>query len=297
MTARTWGIAAVIAAAVLWGTTGTVQALLPPDRAPLAVGALRLAIGAVSLIVLAAVQIGRIPLRTLPWPGIIAAGIAIGGYNLLFFRAVSEAGVGIGTAITIGSAPIWATVVETVQTRHLPRPIRLLGQALSITGVAVLSASGEVTASTLGIALALGAGACYAAYSLITSRISHRAPSTAIAAATFTVAALVALPVLAITPIAWAAAPAPVAALLFLGIGATGLSYALYTLGLGRVAASTGVTLALAEPVTAWILALLIVGESATLPGMSGVALILIGLVLVTRPAPQMASEARADGP
>ena len=285
MTGRTWGIAAVIAAAILWGTTGTVQALLPPERAPLAVGALRLGIGALALIILAAVRIGRsISLRRLPWPGIIAAGIAIGGYNLLFFRAVSEAGVGVGTAITIGSAPIWATLVETLQTRRAPRPIRLAGQALSITGVAILSLTGGATGSTLGIALALGAGACYAAYSLLTSRISHRAPSTAIAAATFTVAALIALPVLAITPLTWAAAPAPIAALLFLGVGATGLSYALYTWGLGRVAASTAVTLALAEPVTAWLLALIIVGEAVTLPGLTGAALILFGLILVTRP-------------
>ncbi len=277
---RAAAVAAIVVAAMLWGTTGTIQAVLPEGREPLAVGALRLMIGAVSLIVLAAFQRARVP-RGMPWPGVVFAAAAIAGYNLLFFHAVTLAGVGIGTAVTIGSAPIWASLFELVVLRRGPGLLRGAGQAVSICGVALLGLAGGAVASAPGVALSLGAGACYAAYSLATSRVSGRAPPAIIAAATFTLAALLAAPILVILPPVWIAGPSSWAALVFLGAGATGLSYALYTWGLGRVAASTAVTLALAEPVTAWLLATLFVGEEVTVRSLTGVSLILVGLAIV----------------
>ncbi|MHA6325151.1 DMT family transporter [Roseivivax sp. CAU 1753] len=295
--ARGIGIAAVLAAAILWGTTGTVQTFLPPDRAPLAVGALRLLVGAVALWALALAQPeSRRALTRLPWRGIVFAGIAIGLYNLLFFWGVTEAGIGVGTALTIGSAPIWATAYEALFLARVPPPMRAVGLLLSILGVGVLAVSGAGgVASPLGIALTLGAGACYATYSLATSRIGGRAPSTAIAAATFGVAALVTLPALFVLPLAWLAGPVALGAILFLGVAATGLSYALYTWGLTRVAASTAVTLALAEPVTAWLLATFLVQEPVTASGLAGALMVLAGLAFVTtaRSVPASSSDAR----
>lgn len=279
------GIAAVILAAMLWGTTGTVQTLLPPGRDPVAVGALRLAFGALALVALALARPEtRRALPRLPWAGIVAAGLSIGAYNLVFFWAVAEAGVGIGTAIAIGSAPVWATGWEVLAARRMPAPLRLAGQGVSIAGVAILALGGGAGAAggaALGALLALAAGACYAAYSLFTSAVGRRAPSTAIAAATFTVAALATLPALAFVPLDWLAGWRAWAGVIYLGVGATALSYALYTWGLTRVAASTAVTLALAEPVTAWLLATFQVGEPVTLRGTLGAGLILAGLAVV----------------
>src|SRR6056297_2150819 len=42
-------VLAALAAAMLWGTTGTLQSLLPADRQPLVVGALRVILGAAAL--------------------------------------------------------------------------------------------------------------------------------------------------------------------------------------------------------------------------------------------------------
>ena len=107
-------------------------------------------------------------------------------------------------------------------------------------------------------------------------------PSTVIAASTFTVAALVTAPVLFMVPLDWLAGSSAWTGLVFLGVGATALSYALYTWGLTRVTASTAVTLALAEPVTAWFLATIVVGEAVTPGGLTGVVMILTGLLVVT---------------
>ncbi|KAA9010178.1 DMT family transporter [Histidinibacterium aquaticum] len=281
---REAGIAAVVLAAVLWGSTGTVQALLPEGREPLAVGALRLAIGAAALLVLALVRAEtRAGLRRVPWRGAIGAGLSIGAYNLLFFWAVLEAGVGVGTAVAIGSAPLWTTAYEAVILRRDPGLLRAMGQGVSILGVALLGLVGGGPAGSLaGLGLSLAAGACYAGYSLITSRSGSRAPSTSLAAATFSVAALATSPVLFLVPLGWSTTLGAWVALAFLGIGATGLSYAFYTWGLTRVAASTAVTLALAEPATAWLLATLVVQEPVTPANLAGVALILVGLAVVS---------------
>lgn len=282
---RLTGVAAVVAAAILWGSTGTTQALLPEGRDPLAVGALRLVFGAAALIALALSQPEcRRAAAHLPWRGIIFAGVAIGAYNLFFFWAVSEAGVGIGTAIAIGGAPVLATMFEIAAEGRWPTRLRAAAQCVSIAGVGALALAGgeDGQASLFGALLALAAGASYAAYSLTTSRIGRRAPSAALAAATFAVAALVALPALFVAPLGWLSGGGTWGALLFLGVGATGLSYALYTWGLTRIAASTAVTLALMEPVTAWILATTVVGEPITPGKAAGAALILFGLAIFT---------------
>ncbi|WP_106746642.1 DMT family transporter [Yoonia maritima] len=277
-------VGAVLLAACLWGTTGTVQTLLPGDREPVAVGALRLAFGALFLLGLAvANRESRKAFHLLPPAEVVIAGIAIGGYNLLFFYAVSLSGVGIGTALTIGSAPLWATLWEIFVGRKLPGKMRTAGQCVSIIGVGMLGLVGTTAeGSVFGIILALGAGACYACYSLATSRMTQRAPTTTIAAATFSIAAVITLPALLFVPLGWLADPSAWVGVVFLGFVATGLAYAFYTWGLMHIAASTAVTLALAEPVTAWLLATFFVGETATMQSVIGAVLVLLGLIIVT---------------
>jgi DME family drug/metabolite transporter len=51
---------------------------------------------------------------------------------------------------------------------------------------------------------------------------------------------------------------------------------------LRHVAASTAVTLALTEPVTAWVLATVVVGEPLSAQKVLGAVLVLAGLTVVT---------------
>ncbi|MCK4536659.1 MAG: EamA family transporter, partial [Desulfuromonadales bacterium] len=50
---RTGGVWFVLGAALLWGTTGTSQTFAPAGFDPIVIGALRLAIGGVALMLLA----------------------------------------------------------------------------------------------------------------------------------------------------------------------------------------------------------------------------------------------------
>lgn len=135
----------------------------------------------------------------------------------------------------------------------------------------------------LGLAMAVGAGGCYAFYSVLTSQMSAHAPPAAIAGASFGLAGLAMIPLLVAIPPLWVLTPQAMLAMLFLGVIATGLSYALYTWGLTRVAPATAVTLALAEPLTAWVLATGVLGEAITPLKALGALALLAGLVLVAR--------------
>ncbi len=281
------GVIAVVAAAVLWGATGTIQALLPEAREPVVVAAMRIIIGAVALLCLAlAVKRDRDGLWRVPAMIVLPAGFAIAAYNATFFAAVADIGVGVGTALAVGSAPLWATAFEALFLRRRPTSLQLVGQAIAIAGASLLVASsGAVTMSASGVAMALAAGASYAGYSIVTGRARADVSSTALAAATFGVAGLMIAPALALLPTAWVFEPRALALLAVLGVASTGLAYVLYTWGLKSVAASTAVTLALAEPLTAWVLATILLGEALTGVKFVGAALLLTGLWLVTRPA------------
>ncbi|MDA6365996.1 EamA family transporter, partial [Escherichia coli] len=65
---------------------------------------------------------------------------------------------------------------------------------------------------------------------------------------------------------------------LHLGILATGIAYFLFSKGLVHVSSSTAVTLALAEPLTAALLGVFLLGESLTAVSWLGIFLIMMGI-------------------
>ncbi|MGX1262363.1 drug/metabolite transporter (DMT)-like permease [Rossellomorea marisflavi] len=68
---------------------------------------------------------------------------------------------------------------------------------------------------------------------------------------------------------------------LHLGVVATGLAYLLFARGLVKVPASTAVTLSLAEPLTATMLGVFLIGESLDALSWLGVGLLLLGIMLL----------------
>src|SRR5262245_65810230 len=91
------GAAAVLVAAVLFGTTGTAQALADPTGSPYAVGAARLLLGGAGLVAVALIAGHRtrslVALVRTP-PGLVAA-TAVAGYPLGFFAGVARDGVAV----------------------------------------------------------------------------------------------------------------------------------------------------------------------------------------------------------
>lgn len=283
------GVALVLAAAMLWGTTGTAQSLAPPQLSSLWVGALRLAVAAAFFVPwLAFTDRGALSprrWRNWPWRGIVAAAACMTVYNLAFFAGVRSAGVAVGTAIALGSGPVWAGLMQALSRTHVPTTGWWLGTGLAVFGVGLLVVGpGAATApAASGVALCLTAGLSYALYTRVLQGLVQRTPAGTATAAVFVVAALLA------APLAWAMAGVPqigssdLAAVAWLGVMSTGLAYLLYGFALRHVAGATAVSLALGEPVTAFLLAITVVGEHPPLAAYLGLGLVLLGLWVVIR--------------
>jgi DME family drug/metabolite transporter len=277
----------VLGAAVLWGTTGTAQALGPAGAASAAVGAARILVGGAALLVVA-VASGTLPTGR-PWPLVPtgAAALAMAAYQPLFFAGVRLTGVAVGTVVAIGSAPVVTGLLGWLLRLQPPGWHWAAATALAVAGAALLLLDpGRADADPAGLLLALGAGSAYACYTVATKRLLDGRPPSAVAGVTFGLAAVLlapTLPLVGARPL-WSAAG--LAMTLHLGVVATALAYLLYASGLARVPAATAATLSLAEPLTAGLLGVAVLGERLPPAGLLGAGLLLAGLVLLATRAP-----------
>lgn len=273
---------AVLAAALLFGTTGTVLVNAPSDADAVSVGVLRLAIGGPALLLVALRHSRRRALA--PWrrPTTLLGIFGVACFQLGYFLAVERTGVAVGTVVTIGSGPVFSGIIHSARTRTAPTQRWLIGTALSVGGVAVLGLAGAATnADPVGISLALLAGLGWAVFATVAKHeIDDGVHSTAIMAALFTGAAAVLSPLLIWHSPTWTSQASGLVIVLFLGIATVGVAYTMYGFALRHLAAPTVITLTLLEPITAAVLGAVVVHEMISAEGWAGVALVLVGLML-----------------
>lgn len=278
------GSTLVVAAAVLWGTTGTAQALGPEAATPLGVGSLRLILGGLTLAAVAMTTWRSEDLRWLRRPATLVGAIGMAAYQPAFFTGVDRTGVAVGTMVAIGSGPIFVGVLEALLTRSRPRRSWVIATSAAVAGLVLLGlASGEVDVDRAGIVFALIAGLAYASYAVAAARLAVAGPPQESAGVIFALAAVMLIPVAATQNLGWALTRPGVATVVWLGVAATALAYLLFTTGLRATGASIASTLALAEPVTATILGVLVLSERPGPVAWAGVSLIGLGLVLAAR--------------
>lgn len=283
------GIALVLVAALLWGTTGTARALADTDLTASWFGALRLTVAAVffAALALAKGRAGLAPAGAHAGPaGFVLAGLCMAGYNLAFFAGIQFTGIAMGTALALGSGPLWTGLLQSVILRRRPPATWWLGTVLAIAGGALMAGVGQthgIEADTRGVALCLFAGLSYAVYALVTQRLGAAVPAHTLTLRAFALAAAVALPLALVEDGAPALQSADLWAVLYVGVLTAGVAYLLFGLALRHISAATGVTLALLEPVVACVLAAFVVGEPVSGSAWLGLALVLAGVGLVVR--------------
>jgi DME family drug/metabolite transporter len=283
---------AVLAAAMCFSTTGTAQALAGVDASPLAVGAARIVVGGGILGLLALAR------RAPPPPpraarGSIAGLVALGAigvlaYQPLFFLGTRDNGVAIGTVVALGSAPIATGIVDAVRLRRAPSQRWLIATAIALAGVILVSgvAGGAAALTPGGLLASAGAGMSYALYTVCGKALIERGwNSTRVMGTVFGVAAAASLPVLLIAGSSWLLTPNGLALALWLGVVTTAIAYVLFGWGLARLTAVTVSTLTLAEPLAATLLGLFVLQEQLTPVGALGLALIAVGLAVVSVPS------------
>jgi drug/metabolite transporter, DME family len=273
----------ILLAAILWGTTGTTQAFAPENAHPIAIGTARLAVGGLFLLFIVLVR-GKLTLKNWPIKTTIVASLSMALYQPLFFSAVTITGVAIGTVVAIGSAPILSGLLEWMYLKNRPSKVWWYSTFLSIMGCLMLFMNKEsIYVDPAGILMALGAGLSFACYTLVSRDLVGKYSSLSVIAVVFTLSAICLSPFLFIYDMTWITRFRGVAVSLQLGIMATALAYFLFAKGLARVSSSTAVTLALAEPLTAALLGVFILGENVNATSWIGIFLLILGIGILIK--------------
>ena len=166
---------------------------------------------------------------------------------------------------------------------------------LALIGCSLLVLSGgDLRVNGTGILLAMAAGTSYALYTLLIKELLVREPRGAVLSITFLLGSLVLLPILFLGDFAWLAEPRGLLVALHLAIITVGAAYTLYAIGLSMISVAATATLTLAEPLTAGLLGIFLLGEELSPLAALGVVLLLSGLLLLVR-RPAAAKEQVSD--
>ncbi len=276
----------VLVAAVLFGTTGTAQALGPAGVSPLTVGAARVVIGG-GVLGMLALALPRPAARISPVL-VLVAGAAVATYQLTFFEAVHRAGVAVGAVIAIGSGPVVTGLLDGAFGDGWPGRRWFAATVLAVTGTIALSlgGTGRAPVSAPGVALALASGAAYASYTVIAKRLLRSGGSPVqVMGAAFGVGSIMLLPVLLVGDTRWLHSLHGVELAAYLAAIPTVLAYLLFARGLRRLTASETTTIVLAEPVTAAVLGVAVLHEPLGALAVAGVVLVVAGIGVLALPS------------
>ena len=313
---RAGGAVAVLAAAALWGSTGTVAHFAPPAASPVSVGAARIVAAGALLALIALLSRGssaaagsrrgdelrRLLSGAAGRRTMLGAGAAsVAGYQLCFFSAVRLTGVAIGTVVAIGSAPVLTGLISRIAGGAALTRRWMAATAGAIAGCAILVTGGRAAGVNLaGVILALLAGLCYASYAVTAARLITGGHSERpVMGALFAGGGVLLLPVLLASSPGWLLTGRGLAVTAELAVLATVAAYLLYARGLRTVQAPVAVTLGLAEPAVAALLAFAVLGERLTWPAAAGLVLVCLALAILFRRRPARAAAAgeRQSGP
>lgn len=303
------GLLQVCAAGLLWGTGGLVVTVLHErdGLGAMTVSAWRMALAAIALVGFAVIT-RRSPavatMRTHPVLAVLT-GCGTALYQGLYFVSVLLVGVSVSTVVALGLAPVLAAVWEHLTARTRPSWREAAVLAAALTGLVLVSlGAGHGSAApgdqpALGLLLAVAAGATYAATTVLGHNLAQRVDPVALTTAATAAGAVALVPFFGVAAArAQPVLPADltsVGLLVYLGVATMALSYGLLYAGLRTTSGSAATVATLVEPLSAALLAVLLLGERLTWPALVGGGLILAAVVALRssdeRPLPHEATE------
>ena len=290
-------ILCVIAASVLWGTTGTASAFIP-DVSPLAVGAFSMGVGGVLLVLNAKNNLLSDRQKLLSKPSLLFIGsLCVAIYPLAFYSSMRLAGVAIGTVISIASAPFFTVVMERLISNKRVTSRWVVSFIFGVVGVILLTLgktqyldiNAQANNRILGVLLGLVAGLTYATYSWTARQmIENGVNSKSAMASMFGLSAILLLPSLLLTGGNLFLDAKHISVALYLAIAPMFFGYLLFGQALRVIEASKATLITLLEPIVATILAIIIIGETFSPIGWLGMSLMIICLLLQVIKTPKL---------
>lgn len=289
----------IVAAAVLWGTSGAAVSFAPAGTPSPVLAAGSLVVGGLLLLVTAG---GRPPLARWGVSGsalLVVGAAAVVGFRLAFYAAIVHTGVAVSTVVALGSVPVFIGLASWVLMGARPTRRWVLASVAAVAGCAALVlAPTDAAGSVAGVALACLAGLCCATYFLISSRLVEAGtPSPVVMGALFGGAAALAVPLLVHEGVAQLGDPAALVVLLYLAAVPTFLAYRCFGRGLRRTPPLLAGTLGLAEPAVAALLGVAALGERLPAVSWLGLAVLLAAMVSLRGPSRSRRKGGGAAGP
>jgi drug/metabolite transporter (DMT)-like permease len=285
------GYLALITLALIWGAAFLFIKLAVRDVSPATLVFARAFFGALTLGVIFAVR-RQTPFppgtrsRMLPFLTMAIVGSLIPWGAIAFGeQSISSALASILNATT----PLWTAVFAYwVTPAERPSGLNYLGVAIGFLGTGILIAPDLIgqplRATTIGTLAVAGAACSYAVAALVQRRRLRGVSPLQVGfwqlALTAPLALAVALPSIRATHLHVTS----IAALLFLGVGGSGIAFLLYYFMMNTLGATRATTVTFLLPITAVFWGASLLREAITIPILAGMVVILLGVFLTSRP-------------
>ena len=199
---------------------------------------------------------------------VLGAGTCMALYVLCWFLGIERIGAAVPTLIALCLPPVLVTIVALLrgQERLDMSLVVVLAAALTGTVLIVMRHGGAATAARaddlwIGVAFSIASALLYAGFTLVSGRLSAglgAGPATT--CLTVVAAAVMGLSALW-RPLNWPAEVAPEAWFLYLGVVTAALALLAFSWGAARLSPTALTVATLVEPLTAVVLAALLLGE------------------------------------
>ncbi|GGS49252.1 membrane protein [Actinokineospora fastidiosa] len=272
-------------AGLLWGTGGLAGALLQSRTGlhPVAVAAYRLLIGGGLATLALAAAVRGVPRTAAVGRRLLAVGGLVAFFQAGYFGAVELISVSTATLLTIGSVPVFVAVACRDR-----RGRTLVAVGLAVVGLALLAGgpiTGDLRRTAVGVALSLAAGAGFAAVTVVTRRPIPGLGGGVTTALGLLLGGLLLLPLALPLGMAVPLRADVLVTAAFLGVVPTAVAYGAYFAGLRGAPAVTAAVASMLEPLTATVLAVILLDDRLTAAGVVGACLLAVALVLTAVPA------------
>ncbi len=294
--ART-GLLAVSGGALLWGTTGVAVRIIN-ERTGLpavSIGFYRVLVAAVVVALVLRGRGLRVAARAYRrHPAALAvSGAGFGAYQALYFIGVQDVGVSVSTLVSLGIAPVALTIGAALSRRRLPPPAGLGVLACAVAGLALVSLRTDsgvpAPHPVLGVLASIASGLGYAGITALSRRMAHEDPLV-LTGLTSAIGTVVLLPFAIAAGLAVPSDAIATGWLGYIGVVPTVVAYWLFYRGLRSTPPEVAGVLTLLEPLTAAVLAAIVVHEALTGWALLGGGLMLfaVGALYLRRPAPDV---------
>ncbi len=219
--------------------------------------------------------------RSGPRKSNVIGGILLASYGLAISFGYLFIGAAVGTLIFYASVVLTMSIYSLIADRERLPKKEILGLAISVIGIFVLTSGGDASVTILGVALMIITGVSWGAYSVYGRRFTSSFGYTFYS---FAVLLVIVVPAqLIFNPGSLLEIPISVSGLglaLYFGMISTALSYVLWHKALTRIRASQGGVFQMLVPIFAAAMGITLLAEEATLSLFVGGAMILIGIYL-----------------